>query len=106
MRPVTRQFGMVSFMRLIDRRKVDLPQPDGTDQGGDGFFRHVERDVEQGLLVAIEDRDLAGAGRVAVAVSMRREGIGSIRLISNSGGQDGFRIAPPVSPSGLTKPSF
>ena len=27
--PVTRQLGMVSFMRLMQRRKVDLPQPDG-----------------------------------------------------------------------------
>ncbi|MNI13664.1 hypothetical protein D3C73_668980 [compost metagenome] len=28
-RPVTRQPGMVSFMRFMVRRKVDLPQPDG-----------------------------------------------------------------------------
>ena len=27
--PVTRQPSMVSFMRLMQRRKVDLPQPDG-----------------------------------------------------------------------------
>ena len=27
--PVTRQDGMVSFIRLMARRKVDLPQPDG-----------------------------------------------------------------------------
>ena len=27
--PVTRQIGMVSFMRLMQRRKVDLPQPEG-----------------------------------------------------------------------------
>ena len=27
--PVTRQLGMVSFMRLMQRRNVDLPQPDG-----------------------------------------------------------------------------
>ena len=29
MSPVTRQVGIVSFMRLMARRKVDLPQPDG-----------------------------------------------------------------------------
>jgi hypothetical protein len=28
-RPVTRALGMVSFIRLRQRRKVDLPQPDG-----------------------------------------------------------------------------
>ena len=27
--PVTRAIGMVSFIRLMQRRKVDLPQPDG-----------------------------------------------------------------------------
>ena len=27
--PVTRQLGMVSFIRLMQRRNVDLPQPDG-----------------------------------------------------------------------------
>ena len=27
--PVTRQTGMVSFMRLMQRRNVDLPHPDG-----------------------------------------------------------------------------
>ncbi len=27
--PVTRHPAMVSFMRLMQRRKVDLPQPDG-----------------------------------------------------------------------------
>ncbi len=27
--PVTRALGIVSFMRLMQRRKVDLPQPDG-----------------------------------------------------------------------------
>ena len=27
--PVTRQLGIVSFMRLMQRRNVDLPQPDG-----------------------------------------------------------------------------
>ena len=29
MDPVTRAAGMVSFMRLRQRRKVDLPQPEG-----------------------------------------------------------------------------
>ncbi len=29
MRPMTRQPSMVSFMRLSERRKVDLPQPEG-----------------------------------------------------------------------------
>jgi len=27
--PVTRAIGIVSFMRLMQRRNVDLPQPDG-----------------------------------------------------------------------------
>ena len=27
--PLTRAIGMVSFIRLMQRRKVDLPQPDG-----------------------------------------------------------------------------
>lgn len=29
MEPVVRALGMVSFMRFMVRRKVDLPQPDG-----------------------------------------------------------------------------
>ena len=29
MMPVTRAIGMVSFIRLMQRRKVDLPQPEG-----------------------------------------------------------------------------
>ena len=29
MSPVTLQVGIVSFMRLMQRRKVDLPQPEG-----------------------------------------------------------------------------
>ena len=29
MRPVTFALGMVSFIRLMQRRNVDLPQPDG-----------------------------------------------------------------------------
>jgi len=27
--PVTRQIGIVSFIRLMQRRNVDLPQPEG-----------------------------------------------------------------------------
>jgi hypothetical protein len=45
--PVTRQPSIVSFMRLMQRRKVDLPQPEGpmkdmTERSGmstDTFFR-------------------------------------------------------------------
>ena len=29
MSPVTRALSIVSFIRLMQRRKVDLPQPDG-----------------------------------------------------------------------------
>ena len=35
---------MRSFIRLIVRRSVDLPQPDGTDEGGDLVGRDIDRD--------------------------------------------------------------
>src|SRR5215207_2791475 len=38
MSPSTRQPGMVSFMRLMQRRKVDLPQPDGPMKAITDFF--------------------------------------------------------------------
>ena len=57
--PVTRQIGMVSFMRLMQRRKVDLPQPDGpmkaiTARSG----MSTDTDL-QGVLLAVEDVDVA-----------------------------------------------
>ena len=58
--PVTRQPGIVSFMRLRQRRKVDLPQPDGPISAVTSFSVDVETDVVQRLLVAVEDAHLVG----------------------------------------------
>src|SRR5690606_36284776 len=49
----------------------------GTDQGGDRLVRDVQRDFVQGLLLAIEDRDVAGddlgrGGRLATVPRCRR----------------------------------
>jgi hypothetical protein len=49
--PVTRQTSMVSFMRLRQRKKVDLPQPDGP----------ISADIKQRLLFAVEDADVGAA---------------------------------------------
>ena len=38
MSPSTRAIGMVSFMRLMQRRKVDLPQPEGPMKAVTWFF--------------------------------------------------------------------
>ena len=54
--PVTRAIGMVSFMRLMQRRKVDLPQPDGPIKRGDRALRNVEVDVVQRVLLAVDRR--------------------------------------------------
>ena len=51
---------MVSFIRLMQRRKVDLPQPDGPISAVTWLLADVEVDVEQRLLVAVEDADVAG----------------------------------------------
>ena len=59
--PVTRAPSMVSFMRLRQRRKVDLPQPDGPISAVTWFCADVEIDVEQRLLLAVEDADLVAA---------------------------------------------
>ena len=56
--PVTRQIGIVSFMRLMQRRKVDLPQPEGPMRAVTCVLADVEIDIEQRLLLAVEDVDL------------------------------------------------
>ena len=54
--PVTRAIGMVSFMRLMQRRKVDLPQPDGPMKRRHRALRNVEIDVLQRVLLAVDRR--------------------------------------------------
>ena len=58
---VTRAPAMVSFIRLRQRRKVDLPQPDGPMKAVTLVVVDVDRDVLQRLLVAVEDADVARA---------------------------------------------
>ena len=41
--PVTRAIGIVSFIRLMQRRKVDLPQPDGPMKAVTERSGNVER---------------------------------------------------------------
>ena len=41
--PSTRAPGTMSFMRLSERRNVDLPQPDGPMSAVTWFGKHVER---------------------------------------------------------------
>ena len=69
--PVTRAIGIVSFMRLMQRRNVDLPQPDGPIKRRHGALRNVEIDIVQRVLVAVVDVDVArdhlGAARSASA---------------------------------------
>ena len=48
----------MSFMRLMQRRKVDLPQPEGPMKAVTAIVGDVERDVDQRLLLAIEDADV------------------------------------------------
>jgi hypothetical protein len=49
---------MVSFMRFRQRRKVDLPQPDGPISAVTCFSRTSEVDAEQRLLLAVVHGDL------------------------------------------------
>ena len=65
--------GMVSFMRLMQRRKVDLPQPDGPMKAITPLLGDVDSHVLQRLLVAVEDIDVAGhdLGRLAGLVPRR-----------------------------------
>jgi hypothetical protein len=62
---------MVSFIRLRQRRKVDLPQPDGTDEGGDLVVMDLDRNALQRFLLAVETRTPVGPhlGRVALSTS-------------------------------------
>ncbi len=59
MLPLTRQPSMVSFMRLRQRRKVDLPQPEGPISAMTWLRRDVEAHVVDRLLLAVEDVDVA-----------------------------------------------
>ena len=59
--PATRQPSMVSFMRLMQRRNVVLPQPDGPMKAVTARSGMSMRDVEQRLLVAVEHVDVARA---------------------------------------------
>ena len=57
--PVTRAIAIVSFIRLTQRRNVDFPQPDGPIKAVTDFFRNVEVHIEQRMLLAVEDVDIA-----------------------------------------------
>ena len=46
---------MVSFMRLRQRKKVHLPQPDGTDHGHHFISAYLETDISNGLLFAVKN---------------------------------------------------
>ena len=63
--PSTAAVGIVSFIRLMQRRKVDLPQPEGPIRAVTCACRDVEVDVVQRLLGAVIDVDVAGASILA-----------------------------------------
>jgi hypothetical protein len=61
MLPVTRQPSIVSFMRLRQRRKVDLPQPEGpmkAETARSGMS--IERSLMRVLLAVMDVHVLAG----------------------------------------------
>ena len=79
--PSTRQLGIVSFMRLMQRRNVDLPQPDGpmkamTPLSGISTFTSFKR-----VLLAVVDVDAArdDLGRAGMAGVRRLAGEGALR---------------------------
>jgi len=45
-------------MRLRQRRKVDLPQPDGGDQGDRLAVANIEIDVAQSVIGSVIDVDI------------------------------------------------
>ena len=51
---------MVSFIRLMQRRKVDCAAAGWADERRHLVRRNVEVDAEERLLLAVEDADLAG----------------------------------------------
>ena len=55
----TRQMSMVSFIRFRQRRKVDLPQPDGTDHRDHLVLRDVQVDSAIACLFAVEHVDVS-----------------------------------------------
>ena len=57
--PVTRAVGIVSFMRLMQRRKVDLPQPDGPMKAVTARSGMSSETSYKRLLVAVPDIDVA-----------------------------------------------
>ena len=56
--PVTRAIGIVSFMRLRQRRKVDLPQPDGPMKADNRPVWDVDATSLDRLLLAVEHVDV------------------------------------------------
>ena len=50
--------GISSFIRLIERRKVDLPQPDGPMSAVTARGAIVEVDVVQRLLLAVPEGEV------------------------------------------------
>ena len=52
---------MVSFMRLRQRRKVDLPHPDGPIIASTWFLRDVDADFLDGVFLAVVHVDVAAA---------------------------------------------
>ena len=56
--PARRAPGISSFMRLIERRKVDFPQPDGPMSAVTARGAIVQVDVVQRLLLAVPEVEM------------------------------------------------
>ncbi len=68
--------GIVSFIRLIQRRKVDLPQPDGPMKAITRTLRNVDIDISfQRVLVAVIDIDVARDHLRRCAAMRRHRGV-------------------------------
>jgi len=85
MTPVPCASGMMSFIRLIDRRKV-ISTARWTDERGDLPLRNVERDPMQRFGVTVKEVEvlnvnLGGSRIIIVGPSERMERVGCIVIV-------------------------
>ena len=68
MSPSWRTPGIRSLSRLIDRRKVDLPQPDGPMMAVTAFRSIAEGQIAQDLAAAVGEAEVADVDRRRAAL--------------------------------------